>query len=488
MQVASIDSPLSLPVLGAKASPEAAVTARPFKPWVPKRVLFTPSAYAQPFGRAMHERLSRLGLPITLLPTDRITTSRGKDDRETYRIAKSTLAVVNAPPGQLKLSPIPPSADWQFHLAQGCPAHCQYCYLAGSLAGPPVVRAYANLPDILNNLVNYEGLTNGKAGSSITPSSDDGCSTFEVSCYTDPLGLDHLTGGLTRCIEHFGTRPNARLRWVSKFADVDPLLQLEHNRHTRCRASVNAEPVARQFEAGVPPVAARLTALRKLADAGYPIGLVIAPIMPIPDWKSHYGQLLDATEQSLAGVADLDLTFELITHRFTPGSKNILLNWYPKTKLDLDESTRSAKRNKFGGTKYVYPSRHDGRVETLVRARAGSPLSARPTALLDVKNSQRLTIFGLQNRQRCRAFRRRRNNTAAIGNTSPTLVGSGTGTRLRNPRISPLGKAAVSSSKYIRPSSSPKNTAFSASLTVPPLVAINAGVYPDASVRSTVPS
>lgn len=47
--------------------------------------------------------------------------------------------------------------------------------------------------------------------------------------------------------------------------------------------------------------------------------------------------------------------FELITHRFTPGSKDVLLQWYPKTSLDLDESKREVKHNKFGGTKYVYP-------------------------------------------------------------------------------------------------------------------------------------
>ena len=143
---------------------------------------------------------------------------------------------------------------------------------------------------------------------------------------------------------------------MSKFADVGPLLSIRHNRHTRCRASVNAEEVARKFEAGVPPVAARLRALRQLADAGYPVGLVIAPIMPVPGWREQYGHLLDAAEQALAGVADLDLTFELITHRFTPGSKDVLLSWYPNTRLDLDESTRSAKRNKFGGTKFVYPA------------------------------------------------------------------------------------------------------------------------------------
>lgn len=32
----------------------------------------------------------------------------------------------------------------------------------------------------------------------------------------------------------------------------------------------------------------------------------------------------------------------------------MLLDWYPNTKLDLDEEVRSRKFNKFGGMKYVY--------------------------------------------------------------------------------------------------------------------------------------
>jgi spore photoproduct lyase len=32
----------------------------------------------------------------------------------------------------------------------------------------------------------------------------------------------------------------------------------------------------------------------------------------------------------------------------------VLQSWYPHSKLDMDESQRSVKRNKFGGLKYVY--------------------------------------------------------------------------------------------------------------------------------------
>ncbi len=319
--------------------------------WTPQRVLFTPAALEQSWGRQIYERISALNIPIETLTQNRLTGLRGEDVRDTYNKAKRTLAIVNAAAGALKLQPIPPSADWQFHLAEGCPAHCQYCYLAGSLAGPPVIRAFANLPDILDNLPRFETPGAGR--------NEAGGTTFEASCYTDPLSLEHLTGSLAECIRWFGTRDHAYLRYTTKFDAVEPLLDLPHHGHTRCRASVNADPIARRLEGGVPPVSARLAALRRLAlprsegGGGYPVGLVIAPIFPVDDWEQHYGQLLDEAQQAV-GFAD-DITFELITHRFTPGSKDVLLSWYPKTSLDMAEETRAQKRNKFGGVKYVYP-------------------------------------------------------------------------------------------------------------------------------------
>ena len=316
------------------------------KLWMPEQVLFTPAALDEPWGQQIKQRVLALNLPVEELPRNRLTGLRGESERDTYDISKRTLAVVTSPPSSLKLSPIPPSADWQYHLAEGCPAHCQYCYLAGSLQGPPVIRAFANLPQILGNLAAYERQD--------TPTS------FEVSCYTDPLGIEHLTGSLAESIRYFGTRSDGYLRWVSKFDAVEPLLDLPHNGHTRCRFSVNAAPISGRFEGGTASVASRLMALRKLAlpryqgGGGYPVGLVIAPIMPIDDWQIHYGQLFDQISKAID--FDCDLTFELISHRFTPGSKEVLQTWYPHSKLEMDEEKRSTKRNKFGGTKYVYDS------------------------------------------------------------------------------------------------------------------------------------
>ncbi|MDT7952636.1 MAG: hypothetical protein RQ966_14130, partial [Acetobacteraceae bacterium] len=257
-----------------------------------------------------------------------------------------------ASPSRRRLQPIPPSADWRFDLAAGCPAHCSYCYLAGSLAGPPIIRAYANLPEILAGL----GPAVGQGGvTSVSADRAHEGTTFECSCYTDPLALEHLTGYLQACIAHFGAwEAPVQLRFTTKFDAVEPLLPLAHKGRTRVRFSVNARE-AERHEGGAPRVKQRLEALRAMALAGYKIGLTVAPILRVPDGQAAYDRLFADVAAALDGVEAPDLTAELITHRFTSKSKNILAGWYPGSPLDMDETRRSRKLTKFGSVKYVYP-------------------------------------------------------------------------------------------------------------------------------------
>ena len=336
------------------------------KLWRPKRVLITPAAFDWEHGRRIVERVSALGIEVTELKANRLTGLSDPDPRREYIDAKNTLAIINAPQSKLKLQPIAPSADWRVDLAEGCPAHCQYCYLAGSLQGPPVTRVYANLPEIFGVLPGYLG--KGAITSRMEHRAHEG-TTFEASCYTDPLGIEHLTGSLSAAITEFGRWDEpVQLRFTTKYDNVAPLLELEHRGRTRVRFSVNAAPAASRFEGGTASVPARLAAMRRMAQAGYPVGLTIAPIMPIPDWREHYAALIDGAAEALSGMDQPDLTVELITHRFTPGSKSVLTGWYPGSSLEMDEEQRSRKTTKFGSLKYVYPKETMGELRSFVEA------------------------------------------------------------------------------------------------------------------------
>ena len=334
---------------GAMATAHATIDAG--RLWLPRRVLITQAARTFAHGRAMAERARALGIDVVDLPSDRLTLDLPDDPRRAYAEAKATLAVVAAPPGKLRLQPIAPSADWRVDLAEGCPAHCNYCYLAGSLKGPPITRAYANLDEILAVLPKYLGT--GTVTSRSLARAAEG-TTFEASCYTDPLALEHLTGSLSALVAWFGRwNEDAQLRFTTKFASVEPLLALDHGGRTRMRVSLNPANFAR-FEGGTAPVAQRLRAMRRMVDAGYRIGLTIAPIIAAKGWEEAYAGLIADVAHALDGAREIDLTVELITHRFTAGSKAVLESWYPGSALDLGSAGRVEKRTKFGSIKYVY--------------------------------------------------------------------------------------------------------------------------------------
>jgi spore photoproduct lyase len=343
------EGPRHRPETLARRLPSGQAGDRPFRP---RRVLLTRGARVWPMAACVAERAAALGAEIVELGGDRITGLQDDDTRAEYRRAKSTLAVTVASESAMRPQPIPPSADWRFDLATGCPAHCQYCYLAGSLKGPPVTRLFANLPEILDRLPPLEG--RGRITSRNAARAAEG-TTFEASCYTDPLALEPLSGCLSETVGWFGARTeDLSLRFTTKFADTSSLEAAAHGGRTRARFSVNADEIARRFEGGTAPLQARLDAMGRLARAGYKVGLTVAPIIPIAGWEDAYDRLFAAAAAALPAGADV--TAELITHRFTPGSRDVLLGWYPATGLEMDEAARTVKRNKFGGRKFVYPA------------------------------------------------------------------------------------------------------------------------------------
>ena len=347
---------MTMPHLDPRTDPARAVPTPPStgagrsRLWRPRRVVILKAAEGTAVARRAERVAQEIGAEV--VHATRLTGLKDGTEREVYRNAKSTLAIATAPASSLRLQPIPPSADFRLDLATGCPAHCQYCYLAGSLAGPPVTRAFANLDAIFNAARAHRG--QGTVTSRSDARAHEG-TTFEASCYTDPLAIEHLTGGLAALIERFGGDGDGMgLRFTTKYDHVDELLALDHGGRTRMRASVNADIVARRWEGGTAPVPARLRALGRMVEAGYPVGLTVAPIMPVEDWADAYDALFAAAAEALP--PDADLTVELITHRFTPGSKTVLTGWYPATTLEMDEAVRVRKFGKFGNVKYVYPA------------------------------------------------------------------------------------------------------------------------------------
>ncbi|MCX7780002.1 MAG: spore photoproduct lyase [Negativicutes bacterium] len=311
------------------------------QPFVPKRAFFEPAALEYPLGREIYDRLQKLGVEIhTTGSHNRVTGIPGKTPGEAYREAKRTLVVGVRKSNEY--APCKPSAHYQLPLNTGCSSMCEYCYLATTLGKKPYIRVYVNIEDIL-----------AKAQAYIEERKPE-ITVFEGAATSDPIPVEYLTGILKRTIEFFGVQEYGRFRFVTKHARVDSLLDATHNKHTRFRFSLNADPVISRYEHLTPSMAERVEAAGKVARAGYPLGFIIAPIVHYPGWENDYQELFRSLDRKLPDSARRDLTFELITHRFTKRAKNSILAVFPETGLPMDENERRFKYGQFGYGKYLY--------------------------------------------------------------------------------------------------------------------------------------
>jgi hypothetical protein len=150
----------------------------------------------------------------------------------------------------------------------------------------PTVKIYVNLDDILTQ-IDHRAHQIGRP------------EAFYLGKLQDGMALDPLTGYSRIMIPFFAKHPFARLRILSKCADFANVLDLDHRGHTVLCWSLNPAAVRREFELVTPPIEDRLEAMRRCAEAGYPIRVMLMPIIPIPDWRQHYDELL---EQMLTAV------------------------------------------------------------------------------------------------------------------------------------------------------------------------------------------
>jgi spore photoproduct lyase len=334
--------------------------------FIPEQIIFEQQALDYPLGDRLYRDFRNQGLEVGITAShNRVMGIPGQTRQEKFFQAKRTL-VVGVKRSQ-DFTTCRPSAHYQLPLCTGCPGFCEYCYLLTNLSRRPYIRIYVNLEQILE-----------RASAYIQGRQPD-ITVFEGAATSDPLAVEAYSGSLARTIEFFAGQSQGRFRFVTKFADVDSLLSLQHRGATRFRFSVNTEAVIHHFEHGTTPLAGRLAAARKVAEAGYPLGFMIAPIMASgsaddvqsPDiydprnWKQDYSALFE----NLAPFSDLaGLTVELITHRFTARAKCAIHELFPRTRLPLEESERRFKWGQFGYGKYIFNQDLHRQVEDFMRS------------------------------------------------------------------------------------------------------------------------
>lgn len=310
--------------------------------FLPNRIIFEKNSLDYGIGRNIYNKFKdNDGIEIINLNSNKYKQHiPGEDLYSQYREGKRTLVVGTKK--SLKFQTCKPSAHYQLPLLSGCMGQCEYCYLNTRLGDKPFVRVNVNIEEILDIAKKHinERLPE--------------ITIFEGAATSDPVPVEPYTHSLRKSIELFGQIDNARFRFVTKYNDIESLLKIEHNNHTEIRFSINTSFVINKYEHFTASRNKRIEASIKAAEAGYPVGFLIAPVFIYPNWKEDYKDLLMELSKKLPMNLKFPATFEIISHRYTATAKNRILQVFPESELSMNDEERKFKYGQFGYGKYTY--------------------------------------------------------------------------------------------------------------------------------------
>ena len=219
-----------------------------------------------------------------------------------------------------------PEDYWYFSPHANCFYGCRYCYLSGARTVwfSPAIRIHVNLPEILGQVAAVAE-REGKPTS------------FYVGRLQDALALDPLTGFSTVQVPFFAEHPLASQILLTKATSVERFLEQAdvHAGQTTLCWSLIPPKVAALLEANVPSVEARIAAMKRCVEAGYPVRARVQPIFPREEWRPLYVAFVER------------LASELPLNRMGFGGvyTNGRVNYLAKRKLpDLCDAFRGKRR------------------------------------------------------------------------------------------------------------------------------------------------
>lgn len=223
------------------------------------------------------------------------------------------------------------------YTSSGCTAMCLYCYLVCNFNKCSYLRLFVNREQMLDKIIS-------KASQS------DKNLTFEIGSNSDLILENTITNNLVWTIENFSNTNKGMLTFPTKFDMVEPILNLNHNGKIIVRMSVNPQNIIKEIEVGTSSLKNRVVAINKLAEARYKIGILIAPVIFVENWKFEYEELIKYLQDELSKTAKSKIFFEVIFMTYSYVHKMINTDAFPE-KLSLYDKDKMTMR---GYGKYAY--------------------------------------------------------------------------------------------------------------------------------------
>lgn len=243
-------------------------------------------------------------------------------------------------------------SDWLVpYTSSGCRAMCLYCYLVCNYNKCSYLRIFVNREQMLSRLIKF---------SRTSPSPQ----TFEIGSNSDLIFENTITNNLCWTIEEFARYGRGNLTFPSKFNMVEPLLNLEHKGKTIFRMSMNPDEIIRKVEIGTSSLADRISALNMMADAEYPVGILIAPVILLENWEELYSELIDYLSENLSAKIKNGSFIEIILMTYSYIHNAINSDAFPNALKIFNKEQMSGK----GRGKYSYKINYRERANEFFQA------------------------------------------------------------------------------------------------------------------------
>ena len=185
------------------------------------------------------------------------------------------------------------------YTSSGCTAMCMYCYLVCNYNKCAYLRLFVNREQMLEKVIK-------------TANNSEKDLTFEIGSNSDLILENTITNNLVWTIENFANTNKGKLTFPTKFDMVDDILPLNHKGKIIVRMSVNPEEIINKVEFGTSRLNNRIDAINKLQEAGYKIGILIAPVILVENWKELYSGLIKYLYDNLSKEVKKNAFFEII--------------------------------------------------------------------------------------------------------------------------------------------------------------------------------
>ena len=266
--------------------------------FIPARVFYERGTPEYHLGAKLIHKYKEMGIPLTEIEDhNNIPELRAEPDSAFMQLKKYLIIGIRK---SLNFVPNDKTSDYLVpYTSSGCTAMCQYCYLVCNYFKCAYLRVFVNREQMMQKLIRT-------AEKSETPA------VFEIGSNSDLVIENTITGNLIWTIEKFSRVDRGTITFPTKFHMIDDLLPLRHNGRTVVRMSVNPEYIVKHIEIGTSKLDERIEALIKLHRAGYPVGLLIAPVVLLPGWEGMYEGLVQTLAQKLPEDLKKILKIEVI--------------------------------------------------------------------------------------------------------------------------------------------------------------------------------